>query len=42
MTVPLKRMAASGPLKLQYVFNRSICQIQWIYAQFMAASALLK
>ena len=40
MTVPLKYMAASAPLKLQYALNRNICQTHC--TQFMAASALLK
>ena len=31
MTVPLKYMAASVPLKLQYVVNSNICQIRGIY-----------
>ena len=32
MTVPLKCMAASAPLDLQYALNRNICQIHCKYA----------
>ena len=31
MTVPLKCMAASAPLKEQYALNKNICQIHCIY-----------
>ena len=31
MTLPLKSMVASAPLKLQYALNRDICQIHCIY-----------
>ena len=31
MTLPLKYMASSAPLKLQYALNRNICQIHCIY-----------
>ena len=31
MTVPLKCMAASAPLKQQYALNKNICQIHCIY-----------
>ena len=31
MTVTLKCMTVSGPLKSQYVLNRNICQIHCVY-----------
>ena len=41
MTVPLKYMIASAPLKLQNALNRNIFQIHCIYT-IHAANALLK